>query len=88
MYDDPDHLDTTRAAPPAIMTVGGGVHYCLGAHLARLELIEALRLITQHMPNPRRRRPRAMEADHRDIWPDNASHRIRDSTRQLNMSTE
>lgn len=54
MYDDPDHFDITRAAPPAIMTVGGGVHYCLGAHLARLELIEALRVITQHMPNPRR----------------------------------
>lgn len=41
-----------------MLTFGGGVHYCLGAHLARLELIEALRVITQRMPNPRRTGPR------------------------------
>jgi cytochrome P450 len=29
------------------------VHYCLGAHLARLELTEALKVITARMPNPR-----------------------------------
>jgi cytochrome P450 len=57
VYDDPDRLDITREAPPAILTFGGGVHYCLGAHLARIELVEALRVITQHMPNPRRTGP-------------------------------
>jgi cytochrome P450 len=57
VYDDPDRLDITRTAPPAILTFGGGVHYCLGAHLARLELIEALRVITRRMPNPRRTGP-------------------------------
>lgn len=46
--------DITREAPPAILTFGGGVHYCLGAHLARVELVEALRTITQHMQKPRR----------------------------------
>jgi len=53
VYDVPDHLDITRADPPPMLTFGGGVHYCLGAHLARLELTEALRIITKRMPNPR-----------------------------------
>ena len=35
VYNDPDRLDITRNRPPAMLTFGGGVHYCLGAHLAR-----------------------------------------------------
>jgi cytochrome P450 len=57
VYDDPDRFDITREAPPAMLTFGGGVHYCLGAHLARIELTEALRVITARMPNPRRTGP-------------------------------
>ena len=57
VYDDPDRLDITRANPPAILTFGGGIHYCLGAHLARAELTEALTVITRLMPNPRRSGP-------------------------------
>lgn len=57
VFRDPDRLDITRMDPPAILTFGGGVHYCLGAHLARVELTEALRVITQRMPNPRRTGP-------------------------------
>jgi cytochrome P450 len=53
VYDDPDRLDITREAPSAMLTFGGGVHYCLGSHLARLELIEALKVMTRRMPNPR-----------------------------------
>ena len=52
-YDDPERLDITRPGPAAILNFGGGVHYCLGAHLARLELTEALRVISKRMPNPR-----------------------------------
>jgi cytochrome P450 len=57
VYHDPERLDITRKAPPALMTFGGGVHYCLGAHLARVELREALRVITRRMPNARRAGP-------------------------------
>jgi cytochrome P450 len=57
VYPDPNCLDITREDPPPMLTFGGGVHYCLGAHLARLELTEALRIITQRMPNPRRTGP-------------------------------
>lgn len=38
------------------------MHYCLGAHLARLELTEALRVITQRMPNPRAAGPAPWKA--------------------------
>ncbi|GFG67039.1 cytochrome P450 hydroxylase [Mycobacterium kubicae] len=53
VYDEPDRLDIGRLGPPAILSFGGGVHYCLGAHLARVELIEALRVITARLPNAR-----------------------------------
>ena len=53
VYDDPERLDITRTAPAALATFGGGAHYCLGAHLAKVELCEALRVITRRMPNAR-----------------------------------
>ena len=57
VFEDPERLDITRQSPAPILNFGGGVHYCLGAHLARLELTEALRVITQRMPNPRQTGP-------------------------------
>ena len=57
VYEDPERLDITRQSPAAILNFGGGVHYCLGAHLARLELTEALRVITRRLPNPRQTGP-------------------------------
>jgi cytochrome P450 len=62
VYDQPDRLDISRTDPPAMLTFGGGVHYCLGSHLARLELTEALRVITQRMPNARRTGPAPWKA--------------------------
>jgi cytochrome P450 len=53
VYDDPDRLDITRKEPATMLTFGGGIHFCLGAHLARAELAEALSVMTRRMPNPR-----------------------------------
>jgi cytochrome P450 len=57
VYDEPERLDITRDDPPAMLTFGGGVHYCLGAHLARVELAEALTVLARRMPNLRRTGP-------------------------------
>jgi cytochrome P450 len=57
VYDNPDRLDITREGPATMLTFGGGIHYCLGAHLARAELAEALTVMTRRMPNPRRSGP-------------------------------
>jgi cytochrome P450 len=56
-YDDPERFDITRDSAPAILTFGGGIHYCLGANLARRELAEALRILARRLPNPRRIAP-------------------------------
>lgn len=56
-FDEPDRLDITREGAAAMLTFGGGMHYCLGSHLARTELIEALTVLTQRMPHPRRTGP-------------------------------
>lgn len=53
IYDEPERLDITRVGQVPIMNFGGGVHYCLGAHLARLEMTEALRVITARITTPR-----------------------------------
>ena len=41
VFDQPDRLDLDRAVNPHVAFGGGGPHFCLGAHLARVE-IEAL----------------------------------------------
>ncbi|MBB2771332.1 MULTISPECIES: cytochrome P450 [Mycolicibacterium] len=54
IYGDADRFDIARADVPAILTFGGGAHYCLGANLARRELAEALTVLTRRLPAPRR----------------------------------
>ena len=54
VYGDADRFDITREDAPAILTFGGGVHYCLGANLARLELAEALAILAKRLPTVRR----------------------------------
>lgn len=51
-WDHPDEFDITRepSGQPQL-TFGSGIHYCLGASLARAELQEALPILARRMPN-------------------------------------
>ncbi len=51
VFIEPDTFDiTSEAVSQPQMTFGSGIHYCLGAALARAELQEALPLLAQRMP--------------------------------------
>jgi cytochrome P450 len=50
-YTEPERFDITRESTVPHMTFGSGIHYCLGAHLARAELQEALTLIARRLPD-------------------------------------
>lgn len=52
-YPQPDDFDITRTAGRMHMTFGGGRHTCLGLHLARAELQEALRCLTARLTDLR-----------------------------------
>ncbi|TCO15705.1 hypothetical protein EV652_12178 [Kribbella steppae] len=51
-FDDPDELDITRRENHHL-ALGGGPHYCLGGHLARLEASEALHALLHYAPGLR-----------------------------------
>ena len=54
VFPNADVFDITSPAPAQPqLTFGSGIHYCLGAALARAELQEALPLLAQRMPNLR-----------------------------------
>jgi cytochrome P450 len=48
-YDDPDTFDIGRVGPPGV-TFGYGIHFCIGAHLARLEGRTAFRELYRRWP--------------------------------------
>jgi pimeloyl-[acyl-carrier protein] synthase len=53
-FGRPDELDLLRSPSPHV-TFGQGVHYCLGAHLARMELQILLTALLRRLPGLRLR---------------------------------
>jgi len=56
VYTDPDRFDVTRFAtanerPPAIVSFGQGIHFCLGAALARAEGQIGIQRALERLPN-------------------------------------
>jgi cytochrome P450 len=47
--DEPDRFDIAAPRAGKPLTFGAGIHYCLGANLARAELQEALRLLAERV---------------------------------------
>jgi len=62
VFPDPHRFDVTRSPNPHVSFGGGGPHYCLGAHLARLEITVLLEELlsatesTERAGNPQRLR--------------------------------
>jgi cytochrome P450 len=52
VFDDPDRLDVGRT-PNAHLGFGAGIHYCVGAPLARVEIAAALAALTKRLPDLR-----------------------------------
>ncbi|MCB1865508.1 MAG: cytochrome P450 [Chromatiales bacterium] len=52
VFSDPDRLDLNRDGPRNL-AFGGGIHYCLGASLAKLEARIALSTLLERLPNLR-----------------------------------
>jgi cytochrome P450 len=52
VFDDPDRFDVARTPNPHL-AFAGGIHLCVGAPLARLELQVALDAIVRRLPNLR-----------------------------------
>ncbi|WP_459713960.1 cytochrome P450 [Actinophytocola sp. KF-1] len=52
VFDEPDRLDVGRT-PNAHLGFGAGIHYCVGAPLARVEIAAALEALTTELPGLR-----------------------------------
>lgn len=51
VYDNPDVFDLDRRDEPSTVFFGFGIHRCLGAHLARLEVRVALEEVLRRFPD-------------------------------------
>ena len=51
VFDDPHRFDITRSPNPHLSFGGGGAHYCLGAHLAKLELKVLFEALINRLPD-------------------------------------
>ena len=53
VYPDPGRFDITRDSPAEHLAFSGGIHYCLGSPLARMELAQAFRALAERVPDIR-----------------------------------
>lgn len=51
VFDAPEHFDVTRSPNPHLGYGAGGPHFCLGAHLARMEIRIALEELYRRFPD-------------------------------------
>jgi len=51
VFTDPERFDLTRSPNPHVAFGGGGPHFCLGAHLARIEIVALLREMLNRLPD-------------------------------------
>jgi cytochrome P450 len=68
VWQEPDEFDITQERGAVQMTFGSGIHFCLGAALARAELQEALPLLAQRMPGLARTGPVEWKPANFGIW--------------------
>ncbi|HEX8802892.1 MAG TPA: cytochrome P450 [Acidimicrobiales bacterium] len=52
VFDDPHRFDVGRTPNDHVTFGGGGVHYCLGASLARAEIRSTMRQLVERLPDP------------------------------------
>ena len=51
MFDNPEALDTRRWPNDHVGYGGGGVHHCLGMHLARREMYHFFKILFETLPD-------------------------------------
>jgi cytochrome P450 len=68
VFTDPTVLDITRESTAPHLTFGSGIHFCLGAWLARAELQEALPILAGRLPDLRLGGPVEWKPNTVGIW--------------------
>jgi len=53
VFENPHAFDVARANAGEHLALGAGVHFCLGAQLARMEMTKAFEALIERLPNPR-----------------------------------